>query len=151
MEPSAILFAVFLFLAGFNAGAMAALQIQHYAIYPQVGREGFAAYMRANNKAALVPAVLPGVLLLLTSAILLIDRPEFMNGFEAFGAFALNLIALASTFVWQRRLQSEMARTGYDEQKIRLLISTNWVRTCAFLIQAALATAVALRAIQTTS
>ena len=62
-EPSVITFVVFLFLACFNAGTMTTLQIQHYAIYPQVGRESFAAYLCANNRAALVPAILPAMLL----------------------------------------------------------------------------------------
>lgn len=150
MEPSAIIFVVFLFLACFNAGTMTTLQLQHYAIYPQVGRESFAAYLRANNRAALVSAILPAILLLIASIVLLADRPTFMSGSEAFAAFTLNLIALASSFVWQRRLQSEMAERGYDERKVLLLISTNWWRTGAFLIQAALATVIALRAIQMT-
>jgi len=149
IEPSVITFVVFLFLACFNAGTMTTLQIQHYAIYPQVGSESFAAYLRANNRAALVPAILPAMLLLAASIILLVNRPTFMSGSEAFAAFTLNLIALVSSFVWQRRLQSEMAETGYDEQKVRLLIATNWIRTGAFLIQAVLAAAIALRAIQT--
>jgi hypothetical protein len=148
VDSSTILFAAFLFLASFNAGTMTTLQIQHYAIYPQVGKGSFTAYLRANNKAALVPAVLPAMLLLVTSMALLIERPRFMSGAEAFSVFILNLIALASTFVWQRRLQGEMAEKGYDEGKVRLLISTNWIRTCAFLIQAVLAIAIALRALQ---
>lgn len=149
MEPGAITFVVFLFLACFNAGTMTTLQIQHYAIYPQVGRGSFAAYVRANNRVALVPAILPAMLLLATSIILLVNRPTFMSSAEAFAAFTLNLIVLVSSFVWQRRLQSEMAATGYDEHKVRLLIATNWIRTGAFLIQAALATVIALRAIRT--
>ena len=147
-DPSSIQFAAFLFLASFNAGSMTTLQIQHYALYPQVGRKAFAAYVRANNKAALVPAILPALLLLVTSMTLLVERPRFMSGAEAFAVFVLNLIALASSFLWQRRLQSEMAETGYDEQKVRRLISTNWIRTGAFLIQGLLASAVTLRAIQ---
>jgi hypothetical protein len=50
MDPSTLQFAVFLFLASFNAGTMTTLQIQHYALYPQVGRERFAAYVRANQQ-----------------------------------------------------------------------------------------------------
>jgi len=124
VNSSAILFAAFLFLASFTAGTMTTLQIQHYAIYPQVVKESLTAYLRANNKAAFVPAILPAMLLLLASMALLVDRPRFMSGAEAFSVFILNLIALASTFVWQRRLQGEMAEKGYDEQKVSLLIST---------------------------
>jgi len=42
MDPSSIQFAAFLFLASFNAGSMTTLQIQHYALYPQVGGKAFA-------------------------------------------------------------------------------------------------------------
>jgi hypothetical protein len=147
MDPSLILFAIFLFLAGFNAGTMTTLQIQHYGIYPQVGKENFAEYMRANNKAARLSAILPAMLLLPTSTVLIVNRPQFMSATEAVAAFLLNLFALASTFFWQRRIQSEMAETGYDEEKTQLLISTNWIRTLAYLVQAALATTIALRAL----
>lgn len=151
MEPNLILFALFLFLAGFNAGTMTTLQIQHYGIYAHVGKDNFADYMRANNKAARLPAILPAMLLLLASTALIIDRPQFMSGTEAIAAFVLNLVALASTLIWQRRIQGEMAETGYDEDRTRLLISTNWIRTVAFLVQAALATTIVLRALRTTN
>jgi hypothetical protein len=36
-----ILYGIYLFLAVFNAGNMTTLQIQHYAIYPFVGKENF--------------------------------------------------------------------------------------------------------------
>ena len=38
-----------------------------------------------------------------------------------------------------------MAETGYDAAKTRLLLSTNWIRTLAFLVQAVLATVILLR------
>jgi hypothetical protein len=147
LTAAVLLFGVFAFLAAFNAGTMTTLQIQHYGIYPSVGRESFAAYIRANNRAALVPTILPAMLLLVTSVGLLIERPPFMTKGEALVAIALNLMQLASTFRWQRRLQAEMAETGYDEGKTRLLVSTNWIRTVAFLVQALLATRVTLRAL----
>jgi hypothetical protein len=142
-----LLFGIFTFLAAFNAGAMTTLQLQHYGIYSQVGRDNFAAYMRANNRAALVPAILPAMLLLFVSVLLVFARPHFMYIAEALVALTLNVVQLASTFIWQRRLQSEMAETGYDAAKTELLVSTNWIRTGAFLIQAVLATEISLRAL----
>ena len=61
-------------------------------------------------------------------------RPEFMSTLEAIVSLALNIIAFVSTFKWQRKLQSEMANTGYDETKIKLLLSTNWIRTIIFIL-----------------
>ena len=94
-----------------------------------------------------MPAILPALLLLLVSLILLFARPAFMSPVEAGIAFGLNLAQLASTMIWQRKLQAEMAETGYDDAKIQRLLTTNWIRTVAFLIEALLATVILLRAL----
>ena len=148
MNITLLLFLAFVFLSVFNAGAMTTLQLQHYAIYPDVGPANFLAYIRANNRAALVPVILPALLLLVVSLALVWVRPPFVHAGEAVAAFALNLVQLASTALWQRRLQSEMAVTGYDEAKVRLLVATNWIRTSAFLVQAVLAVTIVLRGVQ---
>jgi hypothetical protein len=140
-----ILFVVFLFLAVYNAGCMTALQLQHYGIYPAVGRDGFAEYVGANNRAAALPTIVPGMLLLLLSIALVTFRPSFVRPYEAWAALALNLITLFSTFRWQRPLQAEMATRGYDEKKVRLLIRTNWIRTISYLILALLCLSILLR------
>jgi hypothetical protein len=64
---------------------------------------------------------------------------------QALAALALNLVQLASTAIWQRKLQAEMAESGYDEAKARLLICTNWIRTFALLGEAVLAMAIVAR------
>jgi len=140
-----ILFIVFLFLAIYNTGCMTALQLQHYGIYPLVGRAGFAEYMRANNAAAAVPTIIPAMILLRVSLALAFFTPWFVRPLEAWGALALNLVALYSTFRWQRPLQGEMAATGYDEAKIRTLIRTNWIRTVCYWLLSALAISILLR------
>jgi hypothetical protein len=140
-----ILFIAFLFLAIYNAGCMTVLQIQHYGIYPAVGKENFAAYMRANNRAAAIPTIVPAMLLLLSSVALLVQRPGFVRPYEAAAGLGLNLIALLSTFVWQRPIQGQMAETGYDEASIRRLIATNWIRTIAHWLIAILAMVILTR------
>lgn len=144
MEASTILFGIYLFLAVFNAGNMVTLHFQHYGIYKFVGETSFKNYMQANNKSALIPSILPAMLLLLFSIILLFLRPMFMSQTEAVTALLLNLIAFFSTFKWQRKLQAEMAETGFDMNKINKLIATNILRTSAFLIQAVLAVYIAI-------
>ena len=129
-----IIYGFYTFLAAYNAGNMCSLQIQHYGIYHYVGKENFKSYMSANNKAALIPAVLPGMLMLILSIVLMFSRPAFMTSAEAFLSLALNIVAFISTFKWQRKLQTDMAETGYDEKKINLLLSTNWIRTIVFII-----------------
>jgi hypothetical protein len=148
MTPAMYFFGAFLFLATFNAGTMTTLQLQHYSIYPYVGRDAFRDYIRANNRAAFTPTILPAMLLLVISIVLCIKRPPFMSLGIALLILLLNVAQLASSLIWQRRLQAEMAETGFDAQKTRLLLSTNWIRTIVFLAQAGLATQIVLRAVR---
>ena len=139
------LFIAFTFLAAYNAGCMTTLQLQHYGIYPSVGQEHFAEYMRANNRAAALPTILPGMLLLLSTVLLTVRSPGFVRPYEAAAALALNLVALFSTFWWQRPIQGRMAESGYDETLTRQLIATNWIRTAAYWLTAALSIGVLTR------
>ena len=104
--------------------------------------------MNANNKAALIPAIIPGMLMLMLSIVLLFFRPVFMTTFEAVLSLALNITAFISTFKWQRKLQSDMADTGYDEEKIKLLLSTNWIRTIIFILLAVLTISILVTAVK---
>ena len=143
------LFVAFLFLAIYNAGCMTTLQLQHYGIYPAVGREGFAEYMRANNRAAALPTILPAILLLLVSVGLVMLRPSFVRPIEGVAAFWMNFIIFMSTALWQRKVQGDMAMTGYSEAKVRLLIRTNWIRTVCYWLLAALAISILVRVLRT--
>ena len=142
------IYGVYTFLAAYNAGNMTALQIQHYGIYPFVGKENFKRYMSANNKAAFIPAVLPGMLKLILSIVLMFTRPAFMTTAEAIGSLILNIIVFISTVKWQRKLQSDMANTGYDETKIKLLLLTNWIRTIAFIVLGILTISILVMAVK---
>jgi hypothetical protein len=47
-----IVFWLFIYLSCFSAGIMLVLQIQHFGLYPLVGKQNFAACLAANNRAA---------------------------------------------------------------------------------------------------
>ena len=144
---SLLIFAVFVFLSCYNSGVMLTLQIQHYGIYRYVGSEGFREYIAANNRAATVPAVIPGMILLVVSILQVPLHPTFLGTSEAVLFLVLNLISLFSTFKWQRRLQSEMESVGKDAARIALLNTTNWIRTLSFLAQGVWAATVLVRAL----
>jgi len=124
-----LVYVAFLFFAIYNAGCMTTLQIQHYGIYPEVGQDHFITYIHANNRAALFPTILPAMLLLALSVLLIFWRPSYVHPLEATVALVLNLVALVSTFIWQRPIQAHLAETGHDAEAIRRLIRTNWIRT----------------------
>jgi hypothetical protein len=142
-----IIYGLYLFLACFLAGNMTTLQFQHYAIYRYVGKENFKEYMQANNRSAVIPSILPAMLMLVVNIILFFCRPSFMSMTEVIISLTLNIIAFISTFGWQRKLQGEMAASGYDQAKISILNSTNWIRTIAFIIQAAVAVYIIIEAV----
>ena len=148
MERTNLLFASYLFLAVYCAGSMSVLQLQHFALYPKVGREAFKEYVAANNKAAVLPAIIPAVLLTLTTVLLLFLRPAFMGRGIVLLSLMLNLINLASSFIWQARLHGQLARMGYDAGLIDELIQTNWIRTIALLAQGLLAVYCTLGALE---
>jgi hypothetical protein len=96
-----------------------------------------------------VPTIIPAILLLLTSVWLAMWRPAFVKPIEGYAAFWLNFIIFMSTALWQRKVQGEMAVTGYDEGKVRLLIRTNWIRTISYWLLSALALEILLRLLRT--
>jgi hypothetical protein len=103
---------------------MTTLQIQHYEIYPFVGKEKF------------------------TNIIMLFTRPQFISETEVILFLALNVAALISTFIWQRKLQGQMAIIGYDESKVKLLLTTNWIRTTTFLLQGIIVVSITMQALK---
>ena len=47
-RPMMVVFWAFIYLSSFSAGIMLVLQVQHFGLYPLVGKEGFAAYVAAT-------------------------------------------------------------------------------------------------------
>jgi len=144
-----IIFLTYTFLSIFSAGAILTLQMQHFALYPLVVREGFARYIQANNRAAVFPAILAAVLTFVLSAVLLFERPRFVSERAVLIAVVLNIVNIGSTMMWQGRLHSALGATGYDERRIGLLIRTNWIRTVALLAQALIAIYCVYRGVST--
>jgi hypothetical protein len=82
-------FWTFVYLSFFSAGIMLVLQVQHFGLYPLVGKETFAAYISANNRAAVFPAILAAMVLTLLSIVLLFLRPAFFSLSDAAICLAL--------------------------------------------------------------
>src|SRR5579859_757329 len=100
MNSSLFIFILYLFFALYCTGSMMVLQIQHFALYPLVGKESFKEYIKANNKAAFLPAIVPAILLLITTIILLFSRPAFMSLTTVISSLIMNLINITSTAIW---------------------------------------------------
>ncbi len=147
MTSTTVLFALYTFLACYCAGSMTTLQLQHYSIYPRVGVDSFKSYIQANNRAAVLPAIIPALGLTISSIALAFFRPPFMPLPQIVASIGLNVAVLFSTAIWQGKLHAALGKDGYDKQKIALLQSTNWIRTIAFLVQAGIAISTLLKAL----
>lgn len=140
-----IVFWAYTYLAIFCAGIMLVLQLQHFALYPLAGKENFAAYIGANNRAAIFPAITSALVLTVLSIALLFERPAFLPFWGSAIGVALNAANLISTILWQGRMHGKLAVVGYDEALVRRLVQTNWIRTIALLLQSILVLATLLR------
>ena len=140
MNSSLFIFILYLFFALYCTGSMMVLQIQHFALYPLVGKESFKEYIKANNKAAFLPAIVPAILLLITTIILLFSRPAFMSLTTVISSLIMNLINITSTAIWQGKIHAQLEKVGHDEFLLKKLINTNWIRTLALLVQGLIAT-----------
>ena len=139
MTIQSYIFAVYLFFSIYCAGSMTVLQMQHFALYPKVGQENFREYITANNKAAFIPAILPALLLFISTVILLFARPSYMPLSLTIASLVMNVVNVASTAIWQGRIHGQLQNTGFNETLLNELISTNWIRTAALLIQGLIA------------
>lgn len=126
-------------LSFYDAGQMWVLQLMHYPLYRDIGGAEFAAYVAANNRHAVLPAILPSLATLVLSIVLVFRRPPMLSVALVLAGVACNVAVLLSTLVWQGRLHGELARVGKSDVLIDRLVATNWVRTLSFTVQAALA------------
>lgn len=140
--------AVFIGLCLYNMGNMMALQMQHFSLYPLIEPANFLKYIQGNNKAAVLPAIVPAMICLLLSAYLVFAKNDVIPNWFFITGLITNIIVLVSTIVWQGKLQGQMAVTGFDIQKINVLIVTNWIRTMAYALQGILSIIIIARLIK---
>lgn len=145
---SSTLLVAFIALSFYNLGSMLTLQLQHFAIYPTVGEETFRAFISANNRAALAPAILPFLLTTLVGALMFWKRNPYLNPVTLGWILVLNLLFILITVVWSGRIQGQMAVTGYDPTQVVFFIRTNWLRTAIFFVEACIALNVLLRVVK---
>jgi hypothetical protein len=126
---SSTLLLSFIALSFYNFGSMFTLQIQHFAIYPTVDKASFKEFIAANNRGAIIPAIIPFLIMFWI-------RPDGISSITLLTLLILNIVFIAVTIAWSGRIQGDMAITGYDEAKVAFFIKTNWIRTIVLLIEA---------------
>ena len=138
------LFVVWAHLAAtlYLAGLIWCIQVVHYPLMDRVGPETFIEFHRQHSLRISLIVVAPMLVELATAVMLVALVPEGVP--RALPALGLGLLAVVwvSTFAVQVPLHARLAR-GFDPRAHRRLVRSNWLRTAAWTLRAALAIAVA--------
>jgi hypothetical protein len=117
-------------------GLIWTIQLVHYPLFLRVPPEAFAGY-ETEHMRRITWLVGPLMLLEAGSTILVTLRyPE--SALVWIGAALLILIWVLTATV-QGPLHTRLARDGFDEARIRLLVRSNWARTIAWSIRGMIA------------
>jgi hypothetical protein len=127
----------------FLIGLIWFVQVAHYPLFAQVGRDRFVAYERAYTP-RVTRVVLPAMLLeVLLAAWLGWLAPPELRGWALLGLLALAVV-WASTFLLQVPCHRVLAERP-DPDTMQRLVRSNWLRTAAWTGRGAIALLVVLR------
>jgi hypothetical protein len=127
------------------AGLIWCIQAVHYPLMDRVAPERFIEFHRQHSRRISAIVILPMVVELATALLLFAFVPDGVpRGLPAVGLGLLGLIWL-STFALQVPMHGRLAR-GFDPPAHRLLVRSNWLRTVAWSLRAAVALAIAAAA-----
>lgn len=115
----------------YMAGLHWFVQVVHYPLFTEVGREGFVGYHeRHSSRTTLV--VLPVMTAeLATSAWLVADRPAGASTALVLAGLALAILTWAATFLLVVPRHRDLG-AGLDPVAVRQLVGASWVRTVAW-------------------
>lgn len=129
---------VHLIATAFMAGLIVFVQVVHYPLMGQVGSSEFTAYETAHTVRTGWVVIPPMVLELATAVWILFAAPgESSRGLAIAGAALLAVIWI-STAILQAPAHGRLVH-GFDEVVHRRLVSTNWIRTVAWLARVPIA------------
>ena len=140
MISSNTILLICLFFSLQSVGMIWFLQLNHYPLYANVGRDVFREYVTAHNERLLLPIVLPGVLAFASSIALALWHPAEIPDWSVWIVVALNAVTGMSTALLQGPAHGALARDGYSAPLVRKLLATNWLRTAAWTTNGVLLT-----------
>ncbi len=118
-------------------GVILVVQVVHYPLFEQVGAGHFAAYEAAHTRRMTYVVVLPMLVELATAVALAAWRPPELPAWQVWTGLALVAVIWLSTGLLQVPLHHAL-RSGFDPSAHRRLVATNWIRTAAWGLRAAL-------------
>lgn len=127
-----------LFVTSALTGLIWTIQIVHYPLFAQVGREGFARYEQSHSsRISTLVGPLMGVELI-CALVIVWDPPQGTSPLLAWGALAVLAMIHLCTVLFSVRAHNVLGQ-GFDSSAHRRLVRTNWIRTVGWSVRAALA------------
>lgn len=127
-------------------GLIWCIQVVHYPLMSEVTTDRFSAFHRRHSTRISAVVVLPMTVELLSAVVVAwpgaVPAPRWMTLL----GLALVLVIWLSTFGLQVPLHRRLAE-GFDTEAHRSLVRSNWIRTAAWTVRAALVIAVTSAAI----
>lgn len=115
-------------------GLIWTIQLVHYPLFAQVGRDAYPAYQAAHMRRMML-LVLPLMLTeLLTATMLAFNPPSDVPAIVVWVALILLAVIWLST-VFVQMPQHLTLNKGFDAQVHRLLVNSNWIRTIAWTLR----------------
>lgn len=123
--------------AAFMAGLSWLISVVHYPLFARVGAEAFPAYHDAHTR-LITPVVLPPMATeLVTSSLLVVDRPDGVGSAVVIAGFVLAAGTWAATGLLAVPEHGRLSER-WDAQVHRRLVLANHVRTALWSAHAAL-------------
>lgn len=121
----------------FMTGLIWLIQLVHYPLFAQVGRDEFVNYENMHRR-MITPLVGPMMLLELGTAVgLLVRRPETVPTWAAWTGFGLAVVIWLSTALLQVPEHGVLSN-GFNIAAHQRLVSANWLRTVAWSLRSLL-------------
>jgi hypothetical protein len=121
----------------YMVGLIWCIQLVHYPLFAQVGKEGFAAYEAAHSNLITPIVGLPMLVELATASLLLFFRSPAIGLAETIVGLMLVVVIWLSTMFLQVP-QHGILSAGFNETAHQFLVNSNWLRTVAWSMRGAL-------------
>lgn len=131
----------------FMTGLIWFVQIVHYPLFAAVGNEAFPAYSRSHQALTTFVVGPPMLLEALTAVLLVTTRPTGVAPWLCWVGAGLVAVIWLSTAAVQIPAHARLAG-GFDPAVADALVSTNWIRTVAWTLRAAVVCAMLWQALR---
>lgn len=122
----------------FMTGLIWIVQIVHYPLFAIVGLEHGTDYQRSHQFRISFVVAPPMLIEAATSLALAWYVPVGVAGWQVITGIGLVLVIWLSTALFQVPCHGRLASLGFDDRVHRRLVRSNWIRTIAWSLRAAL-------------